>query len=70
MFLKINRNKKAQLVMEYILLMVIAIVAIIAVQGIAKKTRDVDLDPDPDNCTSFDCFFRQCAAAAGGVTLP
>lgn len=60
MFLNINRNKKAQLVMEYVLLVVAAILAIIAVQGIAKGLRN----------DAFDLHFRQCAHAAGGVTLP
>jgi len=68
MFLNINRNKKAQLIMEYVVLVVMAILAIIAVQGISRKTRDVSMVPA--ECSSFDCFFRHCAAAAGGVVLP
>lgn len=67
MFLKICRNKKAQLLLEYVLLVVMAILTIIAVEGITKKVRGYPAAGVPS--TSFDAHFRQCAAAAGGVVL-
>lgn len=67
MFLNIYRNKKAQLIMEYVVLVVMAILAIIAVGGITSGLRGYHTAAPS---TGFDLHFKQCAAAAGGVTLP
>ena len=63
MFLKIYRHKKAQLLLEYVILVALAILAMIAVEGMTKTVRG-------NSFSGFDLFFRQCAAAAGGVVVP
>ncbi|MBM3248820.1 MAG: hypothetical protein FJZ10_05335 [Candidatus Omnitrophica bacterium] len=65
MYLTINRHKKAQIVLEYVVLVAIAIIAIIAVGGLAKKLRDGS--GGPGDIGPFDIHFQKMAGPAGGL---
>lgn len=66
--LKRNQKKRAQIILEYIILVAISIIAIIAVEGIAKRLQG---NPGtPGLTTGFDKHFKDIAAYAGGVIIP
>lgn len=65
MFFKINRSKKAQVLLEYVILLAITIAAIVAV-NFALTT----LKGSPSEPHGFEYHFKQMAQPAGGVVLP